>query len=188
MRVPLFMLFVALACAVAACGARTPRGSGASATTSPQATAHIDVHGVIRLTHDIDVTRCYVGKPGPKLLSGYSATFGSDDVVEGGEILVPEFTGDGTYDEAAAKHEAISRVLSWVILNIGRGPGFPHGTTLEEQPDTRVTIVIKDRGSSGRAQFSNYRSLYAQNGDERGGAVFGTITWTCPAVERSPAL
>jgi hypothetical protein len=182
-RLAAALIAVALTCA--GCGAKS--GSNRSSEASPTAApiAHISVHGAIRLTHDAAVKRCYVGKPGSKLLNGYSATFDGDMVIEGGEVLVPEYNGDGTYHESAATHEGISRVLSWVILNIARGPGFPHGTTLEERPDTRVTITIRDGGRSGSASFENYRTLYGQNGDERGGAVFGTIDWTCAEVTRS---
>jgi hypothetical protein len=149
--------------------------------------AHVDVHGAIRLTRDLAVKECFVGKPGTHLLNGYSVTLAGDGVIESGEVLIPEFTGDGTYVEAAAKREGISRVLSWIILNVARGPGFPHGTTLEERPDTRVTVTISASGKNGSARFENYRSLYGANGDERGGVVWGTISWTCAQVAH-PAL
>jgi len=174
-------LLVAMGC--------TRHGSRGAQEPAPSAapTAHVDVHGVIRLARDLPVKECYVGKPGTRLLNGYSVTLAGDGVVESGEVLVPEFTGDGTYAEEAAKREGVSRVLSWVILNVARGPGFPHGTTLEERPDTKVVVMISGGGKIGSARFENYRSLYGQNGDERGGSVWGTITWTCDHVA-SPAL
>ncbi len=184
-RLAAALIAVALTCA--GCGHRSGSNGSAEPSASAAPVAHISVHGAIRLSHDAAVKRCFVGKPGGKLLNGYSATFEGDDVIEGGEVLVPEYNGDGTYNESAAAHEGISRVLSWVILNVARGPGFPHGTTLEERPDTKVTITIRDGGHGGSASFENYRTLYGQNGDERGGTVFGTIDWTCAEVTRSNA-
>ena len=167
---------------VVGCARHAPQAGAPVATVAP--TAHVDVHGVIRLTRDVPVKQCYTGKPGTRLLNGYSVTLAGDGVVEGGEVLIPEFNGDGTYVEDASKHEGISRVLSWIILNVARGPGFPHGTTLEERPDSNVAVTISDGGKIGKARFANYRSLYGQNGDERGGAVWGTITWTCAEIAR----
>jgi hypothetical protein len=167
--------------------ARHSSSGSAQPSPTPTPMAHVDVHGAIRLTRDVAVKECFVGKPGTHLLNGYSVTLAGDGVIESGEVLVPEFTGDGTYVESAAKREGVSRVLSWIILNVARGQGFPHGTTLEERPDTRVTVTIGDDGKSGTARFENYKSLYGPNGDERGGSVSGTITWMCDAVAH-PAL
>jgi hypothetical protein len=168
------------------CARHATRGAQRPAATAP-AMAYVDVRGAIRLARDVPVKECYVGKPGTHLLNGYSVTLAGDGVIESGEVLIPEFNGDGTYVEAAAKRAGVSRVLSWIILNVARGPGFPHGTTLEERPDTQVTATISGGGKNGTARFENYRSLYGQNGDERGGSVSGTITWTCAQVAR-PAL
>jgi hypothetical protein len=156
-------------------------------TPAPAPTAYIELHGVVRLSHGVPVKECYTGRPGTRLLNGYSVAFGHDAVVEGGEVLVPEFTVDGTYQESATKHSSGSHLLSWVILNIAQGPGFPHGTTLEERPDTTATITIARGGKEGHATFEHYRSLYGQNGDERGGDVSGTISWSCATITRGPA-
>jgi len=138
----------------------------------------------VHLKHGVVVNECFTGKPGTKLLNGYSVAFGRDDVIEGGEVLVPEFTGDGTYEESASKRQSTSRVLSWVILNVAQGPGFPHGTTLEERPDTTATITIEQGGKAGHLTFQHYHSLYGPNGDEHGGEVSGSIEWTCANVIR----
>ena len=191
MRVPT-IAFVVLACVVTgACAGRSPSGtsqSHVSTTPVPAPTAFIDLHGVVSLQHGIAVKRCYTGRPGTKLLNGYSVAFDHDDVVEGGEVLVPDFTGDGTYQESASHRQGISRLLSWVILNVAQSPGFPHGTTLEEKPDTTATITIAQGGKHGHVRFEHYRSLYGKNGDERGGDVFGSITWTCADVTRAATL
>ena len=185
MRVPAIALVV-LACAVAAgCAGRSSSGtsqSHVSATPAAAPTAFIDLHGVVSLHHGIAVKRCYIGRPGTKLLNGYSVAFDSDSVIEGGEVLVPDFSGDGTYQESASRRQGMSRLLSWVILNVAQGPGFPHGTTLEEKPDTTATVTIAHGGKEGQVRFEHYRSLYGQNGDERGGDVSGSITWTCADV------
>ncbi|HME82605.1 MAG TPA: hypothetical protein VKF82_11090 [Candidatus Eremiobacteraceae bacterium] len=159
------------------CGVHSRGASGATSAPTPASQAHIEIHGVITIAHDAAVRQCYIGKPGPKLLNGYSVTFAADQLIDGGEVLIPDFHGDGTYTGAAG-----------VILNVAQGPGFPHGTTLEERPDTKVTVTIGDGGKSGRALLTDYRSLYGRNGDERGGAVSGSITWTCAQVARGPAM
>ena len=154
---------------------------------TPEAMAHVDVRGVVELTRDVPVKECYIGKPGTHLLNGYSVTLEGDSVVEGGEVLIPEFSGDGTYVEDAGKRTNRTPGLSWIMLNVARGPGFPHGTTLEERPDSRVAVTISGAGKNGTARFENYRSLYGRNGDEHGGAVTGTISWTCAQLAR-PSL
>jgi hypothetical protein len=169
----LFALVLAVAVSTAGCAARSHGGGTAPSTATPVPQAHIEVSGAIAFLHDMDVKRCYVGKPGTKLLNGYSASFAGDARVEGGEVLVPNFTGDGKYDSAM------------VILNIAQGPGFPHGTTLEEVPQTSVTVAISDGGRTGVARFANYRSIYGKSGDIRGGLVSGTVSWTCAEVEHS---
>ena len=116
------------------------------------------------------------------MLSGYSVTLANDSVIEGGEVLVPEFTGDGTYKESVSKRQGRPRALSWVILNVAEGPGFPHGTTLEESLDTSVTVTIAQGGKIGQVTFEHYRSLYGEKGNELGGDVSGSITWQCAAV------
>jgi hypothetical protein len=178
---------VAIALVLIAGCARHGARVSQTAVERPAPMAHVDVHGAIRLTRDLAVKECFVGKPGTHLLNGYSVTLAGDGVIESGEVLIPEFTGDGTYVEAAAKRQGISGVLSWIILNVARGPGFPHGTTLEERPDTRVMVTIGGGGKNGSARFENYRSLYGVNGDERGGVVWGSISWTCAQVAH-PAL
>jgi hypothetical protein len=173
----LFALVLAGAVCVAGCGVHTQARNGATATPTPASQAHIEIHGAIAIAHDAGVAQCYIGKPGPKLLNGYSVTFAADRLIDGGEVLVPGFSGDGTYVGSAA-----------VILNIAQGPGFPHGTTLEERTGTKVSVTIGDGGKSGRAEMTDYRSLYGRNGDERGGLVSGNITWMCAQVARGPAM
>ncbi|MBV8082710.1 MAG: hypothetical protein JO347_11280 [Candidatus Eremiobacteraeota bacterium] len=170
----LLALVLAVAVGTAGCSARS-RGSSPSQTATPVPQAHIEMSGEINFLHDMDVKRCYVGKPGTKLLNGYSVSFAGDAQVEGGEVLVPGFTGDGAYDSAM------------VILNIAQGPGFPHGTTLEEVPQTTVAVTISNAGRAGVARFTNYRSIYGKKGDVRGGLVSGTVTWSCAEVEHAAA-
>ncbi|HZV79706.1 MAG TPA: hypothetical protein VFF60_08855 [Candidatus Binatus sp.] len=141
----------------------------------PAAAAHIEFHGVVSFVHDAGVKRCYIGKPGTTLLNGYSVTFAADARVDGGEVLIPSFASDGSYDSAS------------VIVNVAPGPGFPHGTTLEERPQTTVRVTISNNGHAGVARFSNYRSIYGRNGDVRGGMVDGTISWTCAQIVRETA-
>ncbi|MBV8222001.1 MAG: hypothetical protein JO293_01435, partial [Candidatus Eremiobacteraeota bacterium] len=95
----LLALVLAVAVGTAGCSARS-RGSSPSQTATPVPQAHIEMSGEINFLHDMDVKRCYVGKPGTKLLNGYSVSFAGDAQVEGGEVLVPGFTGDGAYDSA----------------------------------------------------------------------------------------
>ena len=146
-----------------------------SASPVANATAHIDIHGVVSFVHDAGVKRCYIGKPGTTLLNGYSITFAADSRLDGGEVLIPSFANDGSYDSAS------------VIVNVAQGPGFPHGTTLEERPQTTVRVTISDGGRTGVAEFANYRSIYGRSGDVRGGMVDGTISWTCTQIVREAA-
>jgi len=190
-RVPPIALVVLVCVLASACAGRSPGGANqahVSATPAPAPTAFIDLHGVVSLHHGIAVKRCYTGRPGTRLLNGYSVAFDHDDVIEAGEVLVPDFTGDGTYQESAGRRQGMSRLLSWVILNVAQGPGFPHGTTLEERPDTTATITVAQGGKHGQVTFEHYRSLYGRNGDERGADVSGSITWTCADVTRAPTL
>ncbi len=173
----LFALALVAAVCAAGCGVRSRGGSGPTATATPFSQAHIELNGIISISHDVLVRQCYIGKPGPKLLNGYSVTFAPDQLIDGGEVLVPGFSGDGTYVGSAA-----------VILNVAQGPGFPHGTTLEERPGTKVSVTVSDGGKSGRAVLTDYRSLYGRNGDERGGLVSGSITWMCAQVARGPTM
>jgi hypothetical protein len=182
LRISRALVAIALVLAVG-CARHGSRNAQTPAPTAPPM-AHVEVNGVIHLVRDVAVKQCYVGKPGKSLLNGYSVTLVGDGVIESGEVLIPEFAGDGTYVESAAKRESNSHALSGIILNVAPGPGFPHGTTLEERPDTRVTIAISGGGKSGSARFENYRSLYGPKGDERGGVVSGSITWMCAAVVR----
>jgi hypothetical protein len=171
-------LFVTVGCA------RHAHASAAAPSPTPQSVAHVEVQGVIHLVRDLGVKQCYIGKPGTHLLNGYSVTLEGDGVIEGGEVLIPEFTGDGTYVEDAPKRASSSRALGSVMLNVARGPGFPHGTTLEEGPDSRVVVSVSGAGKNGVARFENYRTLYGPNGDEHGGVVSGSLKWMCEQVER----
>ena len=165
-------LALALAVVLCAAGCASRSGNGRSAPT-PSPMAHVEVHGVISIMHDAAVKTCYVGKPGKTLLNGYSVTLQSDPLVDGAEVLVPGFTGDGSYKDSAG-----------LTLNVAQGPGFPHGTTLEERPESSLMVTIAAGGKNGRAVFQSYHTLYGRNGDVKGGAVSGSIEWTCAQVER----
>ena len=170
-RKPLALALAVVLCA-ASCASRSGnRGTAPAAAPSPM--AHVEVHGTISIMHDAAVKTCYVGKPGKTLLNGYSVTLQSDPLVDGAEVLVPGFTGDGSYKDSAG-----------LTLNIAQGPGFPHGTTLEERPESSLMVTIAAGGKIGRAVFQNYHTLYGRNGDVKGGTVSGSIEWTCAQVER----
>jgi hypothetical protein len=172
-RTPLAFALAIVLCATGCASRSGNRGGGPAPTQTPSPMAHIEVHGTINLVHDAAVKTCYVGKPGKTLLNGYSVTLQSDPLIEAAEVLVPGFTGEGSYKDSAE-----------LTLDVAQGPGFPHGTTLEERPESSLTVVIAASGKIGRAVFQNYHTLYGRNGDEKGGMVSGSIEWTCAQVER----
>jgi hypothetical protein len=130
---------------------------------------HVELTGALSISRDFDVEDCTVYMP---LDNAYLVTIAPDEVLDKGKIVVPKYTGPGTYayEAVAGKPRYPNFDYRFVDLQLREGP------KLVEQAQAGVTITLDDQGRRGSAVLKDYAT-------DTGGMVSGSISWICGAVD-----
>lgn len=129
---------------------------------------HVELTGAITMSEDFDVESCNLYMP---LDNAYVVDIAPNGALDKSRIVVPQYKGPGDYTYAPATKPTYPNFdYSLVDLKLRTGPH------LVETDGAQVTITVGEQGKSGSAVLKDYRT-------DDGGAVSGTVSWNCDAVE-----
>jgi hypothetical protein len=129
---------------------------------------HVELTGAITLSDDFDVESCNVYMP---LDNAYVVNIAPNDVIDKSTLVVPQYKGPGDYTYVPETKPMYPN-FDYRLIDLKLRTG-PH---LVETDGAQVKITVGEQGKTGSAVLKDYKT-------DDGGAVSGTVSWSCDAVE-----
>ena len=200
---PRHLALVALVVAVGCSGRDAESTSDRSAATvadmaGAPGRGRIHLTGDATMDTDFAVEQCAVGPAGDGLLSGYHMSAKSGHgAIEMLSVVVKDYDKDGTYSPAGETvNTPITRrggVSAPITMMVNRG-NWTVPLAVIPKPESKMTIIISDSGSTGSAEFTDMTSPIAMEdidiksrGRAKGKTFAGSLSWKCASVQHVDA-